>query len=188
VQTLKASRPTSAATDREPRGGLGGHQVNRTATPEQSNRQAGRSSSAIQAEIIGNSTCIAAGITVHAEAPVLALCRELVAAGYDPATRLDAWRGAVLALRVASIGFAAKLRTSTHGAGFEPLSARTGGPPVRRRSTGVGQQGLSGGAPQESPGAARSAPGRSTRSDRRSVGPRNFGSGGREPDRSDSSK
>jgi hypothetical protein len=40
---------------------------------------------------------------------VLALCRLLCAAGYDPALALEAYRGAVLCLRVRHIGIAAAL-------------------------------------------------------------------------------
>ena len=47
----------------------------------------------------------ALGITATAAAPVLALCRKLVAAGFDPNTPLEAYRDRnVLALKVRSIG------------------------------------------------------------------------------------
>jgi hypothetical protein len=62
----------------------------------------------IRAEIIGT-TCTALGITAHGSAPVLALCRKLVEAGHDPATPLEAWRGAVLCLRIRSIGEGAQI-------------------------------------------------------------------------------
>jgi hypothetical protein len=48
----------------------------------------------IRAEIRDSDTASALGITVTAEAPVLALCRELTAAGFDPASRHEAFRGA----------------------------------------------------------------------------------------------
>jgi hypothetical protein len=54
----------------------------------------------ICAELIGSTTATAAGISVTAYAPVLELCRRLVAAGRDPAAPLRAYRGDVLALRV----------------------------------------------------------------------------------------
>jgi hypothetical protein len=50
----------------------------------------------------------AAGMEVVAtrqgDAVVCALCRRLVEAGHDPATPLEIYRGATLALRVRSIG------------------------------------------------------------------------------------
>jgi hypothetical protein len=63
----------------------------------------------IHAEIIGSDRCEAAGITVRAAAPVLAMCRKLLAAGYDPDRPLHAYRGDVLALKVRSIAAGAKL-------------------------------------------------------------------------------
>jgi hypothetical protein len=64
---------------------------------------------AIRAELIGSDTITALGFNARGSAPVLALCRELIAAGIDPATSLEAWRGNVLALRIASIDSAARL-------------------------------------------------------------------------------
>jgi len=87
---------------------------------------------AIRAALIGTETCKAAGITAHGSAPVLALCRRLVAAGHDPGTPLEAWRGDVLALRVRSIGEAARLRVATHSVGFERDPECTGGPYIRK--------------------------------------------------------
>jgi hypothetical protein len=49
---------------------------------------------------------------VNSRSPVLGMCRKLVAAGYDPATPLHAYRGATLCLTVRSIGAAAKLEVS----------------------------------------------------------------------------
>jgi hypothetical protein len=62
----------------------------------------------IRAEISGGDRCKAEGHTVKAAAPVLALCRRLIEAGYDPATPLHAYRGDVLCLKVRSIGYGAK--------------------------------------------------------------------------------
>ncbi len=62
----------------------------------------------------------ALGITATAAAPVLALCRKLVAAGFDPNTELEAYRDRdVLALKVRSIGEAGQLRVNSKGNGFE---------------------------------------------------------------------
>jgi hypothetical protein len=44
----------------------------------------------------GDDTCAALGIKVRTHAPVLALCRKLVDAGFDPATPLRPHRGEVL--------------------------------------------------------------------------------------------
>jgi hypothetical protein len=63
----------------------------------------------IRARITGSNHCEADGLTVRAAAPVLAMCRKLIEAGYDPARPLHAYRGDVLALRVRSIAAAAKL-------------------------------------------------------------------------------
>jgi hypothetical protein len=63
----------------------------------------------IRAELIGSSRCEAEGLSVCGYAPVLEMCRELVAAGFHPACPLEAWRGQTLCLRVRSIGEAAQL-------------------------------------------------------------------------------
>jgi len=47
--------------------------------------------------------------TRNSGAIVCQLCRNLIEAGYDPSTPLEAWRGQTLALRVRSIGEGAKL-------------------------------------------------------------------------------
>jgi hypothetical protein len=85
--------------------------------------------SPIHAALTGN-TCTALGITARGAAPVLELCRKLVAAGQDPTTALHAFRGDVLALRVRSIG---------EGAGLTVEDNRFGTPVFRRwRDRGVG--------------------------------------------------
>lgn len=73
---------------------------------------------AIRADLIGSTSCTAAGITVTSPTPVLSLCRRLLEAGHDPATRLDVYRGAVLALTVRSIGEAAQLEINSKGTDF----------------------------------------------------------------------
>jgi hypothetical protein len=75
--------------------------------------------SVIRAVIEGAEQCTALGQRVRASAPVLALCRELIAAGHDPSRPLHAYRDGVLVLRVRSIGEAARLRVASHGVGFE---------------------------------------------------------------------
>lgn len=71
----------------------------------------------IRAEITGFDRCEAENHAVRASAPVLALCRELVEAGFDPVRPLHAYRGDVLCLKVRSIGEGAKLECQD-GGGF----------------------------------------------------------------------
>src|SRR5262249_62067246 len=47
----------------------------------------------IRAELFRFAACAALGVAVCARAPVLALCRQLVAAGWGPALPPAAWRG-----------------------------------------------------------------------------------------------
>jgi hypothetical protein len=63
----------------------------------------------IRAMLVGRGRCEAQGMYGSGSAPVLALCRKLIEAGFDPATPLEAWRGDTLALRVRSIGEGARL-------------------------------------------------------------------------------
>lgn len=63
----------------------------------------------IHAEIIGDNTARVGEVVAKSSAPVLALCRKLIEAGFDPAEPLDAYRGDVLCLSVRSIGDGAKL-------------------------------------------------------------------------------
>jgi hypothetical protein len=65
--------------------------------------------SPIAVHLNGANRATAASITATAAASVLQLCRRLLAAGHDPSTPLDVYRGDVLALRVRSIGEAARL-------------------------------------------------------------------------------
>jgi hypothetical protein len=84
----------------------------------------------IHAQLIGGNSCSAFGITISSPSPVLALCRKLVADGYDPSLPLEAYRGEMLALRVRSIGEAARLQVRSHGGGFEPLQERSAASPM----------------------------------------------------------
>ena len=72
------------------------------------NRQQQIPQAVIRAELIGSDRCEAEGIIARGYAPVLDLCRKLVAAGYNPASPLEAWRGETLCLRVRSIGEGAR--------------------------------------------------------------------------------
>jgi hypothetical protein len=110
------------------------------------NTTAGVAAQAIRTELIGDDICSAEGIAARGGAPVLVLCRRLVATGYDPAAPLDAYRGATLALRVRSIGEAARLRIATHGIGFERLP-NAQGPRRFIKSTGPLRQHFRASAP-----------------------------------------
>ena len=80
----------------------------------------------IRAELSSDSYATALGVTVRSPSPVLALCRKLIEAGYDPGTPLEAYRGDTLCLRVRSIGEAARLRMDTD---------KTGRPVFKREKT-----------------------------------------------------
>src|SRR5262249_5459489 len=71
----------------------------------------------LRAELTRSNIATAEGITARAESPVLALCRKLIEAGYDPATPLNAYRGQTPALRGLGIGAAPGLRVTADGTG-----------------------------------------------------------------------
>src|SRR5690349_17260080 len=81
----------------------------------------------MRAEIVSSNRCEAAGYTTTGHAPVLALYRVLIEAGFDPATPLHAYRGDTLCLTVNSIGW---------GAGHSVGDNRSG-TPVLQRYTGM---------------------------------------------------
>ena len=66
----------------------------------------------------GETYAACGGIEVKGSAPVLAMCRKLVEAGYEPAEPLEAYRGDVLCLKVRTIGDGAKLVINRNGVGF----------------------------------------------------------------------
>ena len=86
----------------------------------------------IRAELFGDGTAAAAGITMTGSAPILALCRKLVAAKHDPDQSLAAYRGDTLALRVRSIGKAANLEIDGKGCGFKCRAAVGIGPSIAK--------------------------------------------------------
>jgi len=49
--------------------------------------------------------------------PVLSYCRKLIDDGYDPATKLEVYRGEQLALTAKHIGLAAKLTVKDNSSG-----------------------------------------------------------------------
>jgi hypothetical protein len=69
----------------------------------------------IRAELFGSDTCTALGVAARANAPVLLLCRMLVAAGHDPGTPLEAYRGDVFCLKMRTISEAAWLECGATG-------------------------------------------------------------------------
>jgi hypothetical protein len=77
-----------------------------------------KTATAIRAELIGDDQATALGIEARSAAPLLDLCRKLVAARHDPASALNAYRGATLSLIVRSIGEAADLEVNSKGTGF----------------------------------------------------------------------
>jgi hypothetical protein len=63
----------------------------------------------LRPELVGSNRCTIPGFAATSQTPVLALCRTLLATGFDPAQSLEIYRGNALALRVRSIGEAARL-------------------------------------------------------------------------------
>jgi hypothetical protein len=63
----------------------------------------------IVCQIIGSDRCAYGGLVVKHNAPVLAVCRKLIEAGYDPQRPLEAYRGETLCLKIRTIAVAAKL-------------------------------------------------------------------------------
>jgi hypothetical protein len=82
------------------------------------------------AHLSGSSSCTGAGITANGPTPVLALCRQLLAAGVDPDTALEVYRAGTLALRVRSLREAAMLEINGHGTGFVVRAIGGPAPPM----------------------------------------------------------
>jgi hypothetical protein len=83
--------------------------------------------------------CVAEGIYARGSAPILALCRALIAAGHDPDRALHVYRGSTPAVVVGAIGKAAKLTVEDDSRGrprFRRWRDRTGGtaPHVRQNA------------------------------------------------------
>jgi hypothetical protein len=84
----------------------------------------------LRAELVGSKICQAAGLTARGRAPVLALCRKLLAAGHDPGLPVDVYRGDTLAFIIRTIG---------EGAWLDVADDRHGRPRLRgRRDRGDG--------------------------------------------------
>ena len=95
------------------------HLNNQVATPRQES---------IRTELTDADRCTGAGIAVRAAAPVLAWCRQALAAGLDPETSVRCHRGETVCLTVRSIAEAAALEINPRGTGFVPRAVRTASP------------------------------------------------------------
>jgi hypothetical protein len=90
------------------------------------------SGKAMRAELAGSDSCSALGITISSSSPVLALCRKLVQAGFDPTMPMECYRGDTLALRIRSIGEAAALEINAKGTSFTAGRAVRTASPIRQ--------------------------------------------------------
>ena len=95
-----------------------------------------------RADLTGAEICTSMGLTARASTPILALCRELLAAGVDPDQALEVYRGATLALQIRSIGEAAGLEVNSKGTGFVPLRAVRAASPMRSGEVAGTEQGV----------------------------------------------
>jgi hypothetical protein len=134
MTSRKAARPAPAVTGREPQLiDLLGGKINpaRNIQPKQEH---------VIAELVGDDSCRCQelGAAVTANAPVLAMCRQLLATGIDPDTALGVYRRGVLALKVRSIREGARLTVKTAGNGTPIFTLVDGckgaaAPPVRSK-------------------------------------------------------
>jgi hypothetical protein len=91
----------------------------------------------ITAALVGNDTAQAGDIVCRGRSPVFGLCRALLAAGADPNSKLECYRGDVLALTVKTIGIGAKFtikeneRVGPRVVPYEAFSRDRVEPPVR---------------------------------------------------------
>src|SRR5262245_58144903 len=98
------------------------------------NRVANPRQDAIRGELTGSTVCIAAGLKVDANSPILAMCRRLIEAGFNPALQL--YRGTVLCLIVRAIAEGAQLEVNSSGIGFIARRRLRPGSPVRSNGPG----------------------------------------------------
>ncbi len=103
-----------ATRNRAPRGSQHHKLTCLTPRPDLTQRPAG----VIRAELIGNDICRAEGITARCSAPVLRLCRSLLAAGLSPDTALEVFRNGIVALRLRSLADGARLEINSKGTAF----------------------------------------------------------------------
>jgi hypothetical protein len=134
MRGAKAARPAPAVTGREPRViDLLGGKINPARNIEPKREH-------VIAELVGDDSCRCQEIdaAVTANAPVLAMCRQLLATGVDPDTPLRVYRQGVLALKVRSIREGARLTVKTAGNGTPIFSLDDGckgaaAPPVHSK-------------------------------------------------------
>src|SRR4051812_41055440 len=122
-----AARATQAAAQRSPRKDRLGGTINPGNTTQP----------IITATFNGDRRCEALGISASGYSPALALCRELLAAGISPDAALDIHRNGVLALRIRTIGEAARLTVEDNENGSPRFrlarpSRRGAVPPMRK--------------------------------------------------------
>lgn len=79
-----------------------------------------RQEHAVRAEIIGEDRCEAENLSARGPSLVLALCRKLIEAGFDPGRPPHVYRGAVPALSIRSIAAGARLTVKERP--FGPVS------------------------------------------------------------------
>ena len=96
----------------------------------------------IAARLTGSHRCEAFGIVATGHAPVLMLCRELLAAGVYPDAELTVYRNGVLSLRIQSIRAAARLTVEDGETGIPRFrlirpERRGAASPVRKKGKGV---------------------------------------------------
>src|SRR5438270_768550 len=86
----------------------------------------------VRADLIGSTVARSTnGILTDGPTPILAMCRRLIDAGFDPALQLKAYRGTVLTLTVRIIGEGARLEIDGEGHGFRPRREPDAGAPMR---------------------------------------------------------
>lgn len=111
-----------------------GRQLGPLATPQYRERQG----HPIHADVTSSDRCSAEGFTVRGSSPVLAICRRLVAAGFDTGRSLIAFRGEMVCLVIRSIGEGAALTIDEHNgtrfAKWKPFSRSAVAPPVRQKA------------------------------------------------------
>jgi hypothetical protein len=81
----------------------------------------------VACRIIGSDHCEVDGLVVKHNAPVFAMCRKLIDAGYDPELPLEAYRGEMLCLRVSSLRYGAKFTVNDNRRGTPVLRLLRGG-------------------------------------------------------------
>jgi hypothetical protein len=88
--------------------------------------------------IINSDRCEIDDLVVKHNAPVLAMCRKLIEAGYDQDRPLETYRGDTLRLRISSVCYGAKwtvednrVRTPTHARSWDRVASTGRASPVR---------------------------------------------------------